>query len=158
MLKVGVRIRPQLDQRWRQFHAAGTDGHIGTISAIVTDELLAAENVTAVDPRDIMTLRSFDAHVYSIELDHPASPELCAAHESDVRHTSTGPSLTREERVVLTISATGRTSDEVAEQLGPSSASIGQALASAIEKLGARSKLEAVVIALRAGLLDPARP
>ena len=69
----------------------------------------------------------------------------------DGRH----PRLTPQERAVLSASATGLVVDEVAELLGYSSEETRQLIRSAISKLGARSKLEAVVIALREGLIDP---
>ena len=157
--------------------------------SIVTHESLAADNATAVDPRDIMTLESFEGHIYSVELDHPESPELCTAQELlllsrsglanaadlstvaragrspswadvgsdsgvDAGHALTRSWMTGQEWDVIIASATGRTSDEVAERLGQTTETIRCALAPTIKKLGAHSKLEAVVIALRLGLID----
>jgi DNA-binding CsgD family transcriptional regulator len=62
--------------------------------------------------------------------------------------------LTVQESAVLAASATGRGVAEIAECLGVSPDVVRQSLASAIAKLGARSKLEAVVIALRCGLIS----
>ena len=62
--------------------------------------------------------------------------------------------LTVEERRALGLSATGLTVTEVAEAMGTSPEVVRLWLASAIEKLGARSKLEAVLIAARRGELD----
>jgi DNA-binding CsgD family transcriptional regulator len=56
---------------------------------------------------------------------------------------------------VLTISARGRSADEVARELGMTTADVRVALASACDKLRARSKLEAVVIALRQRDIQP---
>jgi DNA-binding NarL/FixJ family response regulator len=64
------------------------------------------------------------------------------------------PELTPLERAVLAASATGLGVREVAEHLGESAETVRHALASVITRLGARSKLEAVVIALRHGLID----
>ena len=63
--------------------------------------------------------------------------------------------LTPEEQDVLAISATGLTSADVAEHLGHSPETVRRALVSAINKLGARSKLEAPIIAFRRGLIEP---
>ena len=63
--------------------------------------------------------------------------------------------LTFQERDVLAISATGRAVQEVAEVLGLSPEIVRQHIVSAISKLGTRSKLEAVVLALRHGLIEP---
>jgi DNA-binding CsgD family transcriptional regulator len=64
------------------------------------------------------------------------------------------PSLTADERRALGLSATGLTSAEVAVamDIGPDEAR--GLLASAVRKLGARSKLEAVLIALRLALIE----
>jgi len=58
------------------------------------------------------------------------------------------------QRRVLTLAATGLITDEVATQLGMSVDDVRRHTAGAIAALGARSKLEAVVIALRRGLID----
>jgi two-component system nitrate/nitrite response regulator NarL len=63
------------------------------------------------------------------------------------------PWITEEERAVLTASATGLSVTEVAERLDRPPEHVRRAIASAITKLGARSKLEAIVIALRRGLI-----
>jgi len=60
-------------------------------------------------------------------------------------------SLTTDERTALSLSATGLAVAEVADVLGVSSDVVRERLGSAIRHLGARSKLEAVVIAARRG-------
>jgi two-component system response regulator DesR len=59
--------------------------------------------------------------------------------------------LTRRELDVLSASARGAGVVQVAGELGLSEGEVRAYLASAIGKLGARSKLEALVIALRQG-------
>lgn len=66
-----------------------------------------------------------------------------------------GPGLTAEERAVLSIAATGRTDAEVARILRVAPDRVRHWLASAVRKLGARSRLEAVLLADRMGQLDP---
>ena len=66
--------------------------------------------------------------------------------------------LTRLEREVLAISATGRCVAEVAASLSRPTGEVRAALGTAIVKLGARSKLEAVLIAMRAGFVEPPEP
>ena len=56
--------------------------------------------------------------------------------------------------LVLRLSATGLTTDEVAEHLDLDPAEVGRHLREVVFALGARSKLEAVVLALRAGLIE----
>jgi DNA-binding CsgD family transcriptional regulator len=62
--------------------------------------------------------------------------------------------LTARERDMLAVSATGRTSVEVAETQELAPEAVRGLIASAITMLGARSKLEAVVIAVRDGLIN----
>jgi DNA-binding NarL/FixJ family response regulator len=64
------------------------------------------------------------------------------------------PELTPLERAVLAASATGLCVPEVAELLGESPETVRRAVASVVMKLGAGSKLEALVIALRHRLID----
>jgi DNA-binding CsgD family transcriptional regulator len=63
------------------------------------------------------------------------------------------PLLTARERAVLAASATGLVVADVAELLALSPADVRRVLVTAMTKLRARSKLEAVVIALRTGLI-----
>ena len=62
--------------------------------------------------------------------------------------------LTCLEREVLAISAIGQSVAEVAAFLSQPTGEVRAALGTAIVKLGARSKLEAVLIAIRAGLIE----
>src|SRR6185295_10714550 len=63
--------------------------------------------------------------------------------------------LTADERTDLALSATGLVVSEVAEAMDQSPGVVRGWLASSIKKLGARSKLEAVLIAARTGPLTP---
>jgi DNA-binding NarL/FixJ family response regulator len=58
-------------------------------------------------------------------------------------------------RWTLELLATGLYTDDVADRLCTDPDTIRQYIAEARAMLGARSKLEAVVIALRLGLIDP---
>ena len=58
-------------------------------------------------------------------------------------------------RQVIELSATGLTTPEVAERLGVPREEVRERIREAIVTLGARSKLEAVVIALRLALARP---
>ena len=62
--------------------------------------------------------------------------------------------LTTMECLVLRLSATGMTTAEVAEQLGLAPAEVHRYLSAAIVALRATSKLEAVVLAVRQGLIE----
>ena len=75
-------------------------------------------------------------------------PRLLLSHDSHCGE------LTKDECAVLATSARGLISHEVAEVLGLPPETTRRLIASAVKKLGARSKLEAVILALRAGLID----
>jgi DNA-binding NarL/FixJ family response regulator len=60
-----------------------------------------------------------------------------------------------EERAALSMSATGLSVTDVAGALAVPPDLVREWLASAVEKLRARSKLEAVLIASRRGEIDP---
>ncbi len=62
--------------------------------------------------------------------------------------------LTVMEHLVLRLSATGLTTAEAADHLDISPDEVRRHVAGAMAALGARSKLEAVVLALRLGLVD----
>ena len=62
--------------------------------------------------------------------------------------------LTDLEHGVLQVSATGLLTDEVAIQLGMDPDEVRRHLVGAMAALGASSKLEAVVLALRLGLIE----
>lgn len=66
------------------------------------------------------------------------------------------PGLSSRQRVLLALLATGLTSGEVADVLRVSVDEVRTEISGAIGIVGARSKLEAVVIALRDGLIAPA--
>jgi DNA-binding CsgD family transcriptional regulator len=62
--------------------------------------------------------------------------------------------LSRQQRAVLGLSATGMVTADVAAVLGAPIEEVRAFLKSAMVVLGARSKLEAVIIALRHGLIQ----
>jgi DNA-binding NarL/FixJ family response regulator len=78
---------------------------------------------------------------------------MCSEGEQMLSSVSEDSWITDEERAVLTASARGLNVREVADQLGAEPDAVRQSIASASAKLGARSKLEAVIIALRRGLI-----
>jgi len=66
-----------------------------------------------------------------------------------------GPQLKPLERHVLELAAYGLSTADVSERLGVPEDSARAHTRTAIAKLGARSKLEAVIIAIRLGLISP---
>ncbi len=73
--------------------------------------------------------------------------------ESSPKYVDCRP-LDARARTVLRLSATGMNSYEVAEHLGATPDQVRRDISRAIAALGAGSKLEAVVIALRLGLVE----
>ncbi|MGV3551551.1 LuxR C-terminal-related transcriptional regulator [Rhizobium sp.] len=61
--------------------------------------------------------------------------------------------LNRLEMIGLTLAANGLADAEIASRLSVSEADVDAALAGAVQKLGARNRLQAVAIAIRKGLI-----
>lgn len=70
------------------------------------------------------------------------------------RPVDTGARLTAREREVLVLVAEGLRNRDVAERLGISVNTVHRHVQSVLVKLHAHSKLQAVIVAARAGLLD----
>src|SRR5687768_16407024 len=86
--------------------------------------------------------------VIAVELSDPLAPP----YRTDSR-------LTAHEQDILALSATGWSTSAVAEALGVAPEAVRESLASIITRVGARSKIEAVMIAVRNGLIDlPTEP
>lgn len=83
MLGVGTRVRVRADQGCHYQHGRDVNGQIGTIVAVVTDEMLASARAPLSETRNRLTIESFAGHVYSVELNEPGGLdiELCAASE-----------------------------------------------------------------------------
>jgi DNA-binding NarL/FixJ family response regulator len=64
------------------------------------------------------------------------------------------PLLTTQEAMVLAAASTGRNVSEVSELLGHHHRTVHQLLTSAMRKLGARSKLESIIVARQRGLIE----
>jgi hypothetical protein len=80
---IGDRIRVRLAHLCRHIHGDDTDGRIGTIRGVVTAEVLARDNATVTDRRDILTFEDFGDHVYSVDFTNPDAfdGEFCSASE-----------------------------------------------------------------------------
>ncbi len=70
------------------------------------------------------------------------------------RSTPPGVALTAREREALLLLAEGASTEEMGERMGVARNTVRNHVQRILEKLGARSKLEAVVIARRDGLID----
>ena len=70
------------------------------------------------------------------------------------RRTAATDQLTKREHEVLKVMASGAANQSIAEQLFISRDTVRNHVASILQKLGAHSKLEAVAIALKRGIID----
>lgn len=95
------------------------------------------------------------AHLGDVLLDPELLREMAFRSPSTSPPTPRAESLTRRERAVLeALLASGRTT-VAAEQLGIATATVRVHVHRACAKLGARTRLESVSRALRAGVIDP---
>ena len=72
-----------------------------------------------------------------------------------LRENTTPPSLPKRQREVLIGVTNGKTSEQIADDLGISVSAVKQHIAAACEKLGAASRAEAATLALSRNLLEP---
>jgi DNA-binding NarL/FixJ family response regulator len=63
--------------------------------------------------------------------------------------------LTKRQLEVLRLLAEGRSTDEIATKLGLSTTTVRNYVANLLLRLGVHSRLQAVVVARKAGLIEP---
>jgi DNA-binding NarL/FixJ family response regulator len=83
---------------------------------------------------------------------------LFAHHVAPTTRPAAVASLTDREREIVAWVATGRSNDEIADELHLSPATVRTHVGRAITKLGARDRAQLVVLAVRAGLTLPPAP
>ena len=88
------------------------------------------------------------------EPDQQAAEREAASRPVDDPERAGAQRLTAREREVLQLIASGRTTDEIANDLGISAHTVRNHVRNVRRSLRARTKLEAVLIAMRSGLLD----
>jgi DNA-binding NarL/FixJ family response regulator len=86
-----------------------------------------------------------------------SAAELRRAIRDDDEPSDDRPALSARELEVLALIATGREVDEVADQLCISPLTLRTHVQRILHKLGVHSRLEAVALALREGLIEPPR-
>ena len=86
-----------------------------------------------------------------------SAAELRRAIREDEEPADERPALSARELEVLALIATGREVDEVADQLCISPLTLRTHVQRILHKLGVHSRLEAVAVALRDGLIEPPR-
>lgn len=86
------------------------------------------------------------------------SPYLCAAAASLVAKSLTRTPLTLRESEILRLIASGMSNKSIASQLGIALGTVKAHARAILDKLGSRSRTQAIVIAAQRGLLGPHSP
>jgi DNA-binding CsgD family transcriptional regulator len=132
--------RERFDQVWQAFRPSG--GHA---------EPFALDLPTSTVETAITVITDVLPGRHLISLD-PLLGQLAAPTEGRWRNSSRGPSA--REREVLGLLARGSTDAEIATMLGLSSATVQTHVRNAKAKLGAKTRAQAVALALGQGLID----
>jgi DNA-binding CsgD family transcriptional regulator len=132
--------RERFDQVWQAFRPSG--GHA---------EPFALDLPTSTVETAITVITDVLPGRHLISLD-PLLGQLAAGAQSRWRNSSRGPSA--REREVLGLLARGSTDAEIATMLGLSSATVQTHVRNAKAKLGAKTRAQAVALALGQGLID----
>ena len=94
-----------------------------------------------------------EAIIKAIRTVHSGGKAIAAEIQRFLKEDTTPTDLSKRQREVLLGVAEGKTSDQIADDLGISVSAVKQHITAACEKLGASSRAEAVTIALRRNLL-----
>ena len=94
-----------------------------------------------------------DAIIKAIRTVHSGGKAIAAEIKRFLNEDSTPTDLSKRQREVLLGVAGGKTSDQIADDLGISVSAVKQHITAACEKLGASSRAEAAAIALKKHLL-----
>ena len=94
-----------------------------------------------------------DAIIKAIRTIHSGGKAIAAEIQRFLKEDPTPTDLSKRQREVLLGVAGGKTSDQIADELGISVSAVKQHITAACEKLGAASRAEAVTIAMRRNLL-----
>ena len=93
---------------------------------------------------------SSSADVVLVAREAEESPDSSDGDASDIEHT---PSLTNREREILALLADGLGNKQIAARLGVSPNTVKTHLELLFEKIGVRSRAEAVAVGVRRGML-----
>ncbi len=150
-LATGMRSR--VDHVWRAFREGG--GHAGPFElssqAAATDEVHITVTANVLPGRHLLILSPGGARISEPEAQpEPNRKSQPANHVS--RFTRGGP--TSREREVLALLAAGATDEQIAGMLELSPATVQTHVRNAKAKLGARTRAQAVALALQGGMID----
>jgi DNA-binding CsgD family transcriptional regulator len=151
-------MRGRLDHVWRAFREGG--GHAGPFElssqAAEVHEVNLSVVANVLPGRHLLILSATESH--------PGEVEAAQMVQSDVQAQSPGVnSATRfgrggptpREREVLGLLAAGATDEQIAEMLELSPATVQTHVRNAKAKLGARTRAQAVAMALQHGMISP---
>ncbi|HEY7151689.1 MAG TPA: LuxR C-terminal-related transcriptional regulator [Solirubrobacterales bacterium] len=150
-LATGMRSR--VDHVWRAFREGG--GHAGPFElssqAAATEEVHITVTANVLPGRHLLILSGGGARVGEPEAQPEANRKAQPANHVS-RFTRGGP--TSREREVLALLAAGATDEQIAGLLELSPATVQTHVRNAKAKLGARTRAQAVALALQGGMID----
>jgi PAS domain S-box-containing protein len=150
-LAAGMRSR--VDHVWRAFREGG--GHAGPFElsshAAATEEVHITVTANVLPGRHLLILSGGGARVGEPEAQPEANRKAQPANHVS-RFTRGGP--TSREREVLALLAAGATDEQIAGLLELSPATVQTHVRNAKAKLGARTRAQAVALALQGGMID----
>ncbi len=152
-------MRGRLDHVWRAFREGG--GHAGPFElssqAAEVHEVNLSVVANVLPGRHLLILSGTGSHHGEVETPQAAQPDAQARFpraNSGVRFGRGGP--TPREREVLGLLAAGATDEQIAQMLELSPATVQTHVRNAKAKLGARTRAQAVAMALQHGMINPA--
>jgi PAS domain S-box-containing protein len=127
------------------------------IAAEELEECWAAFRKDGYQERSVV-VRARDGSEHEVELraraDYEPGRHLATLRPVGVSRAAAGGKLSAREREVLRMLAQGATASEIARRLFLSRATVATHVRNAMVKLGAHTRIEAVVLALRGGEID----
>jgi PAS domain S-box-containing protein len=146
-------MRSRVDHVWRAFREGG--GHAGPFElnsqAAATEEVHITVTANVLPGRHLLILSGGGARMGEPEASSEANRKVQAANHVS-RFTRGGP--TSREREVLALLAAGATDEQIAGLLELSPATVQTHVRNAKAKLGARTRAQAVALALQGGMID----
>jgi PAS domain S-box-containing protein len=148
-------MRKRLDHVWRAFRDGG--GHAGPFElnsqAAEVHEVNLSVVANVLPGRHLLILTATDARADEVGTTRQALPEMQSRSSgvNSSRFGRGGP--TPREREVLGLLAAGATDDQIAEMLELSPATVQTHVRNAKAKLGARTRAQAVAMALQHGMI-----
>jgi PAS domain S-box-containing protein len=146
-------MRSRVDHVWRAFREGG--GHAGPFElssqAAATEEVHITVTANVLPGRHLLILSGGGARIGEPEAQPEPNRKVQAANHVS-RFTRGGP--TSREREVLALLAAGATDEQIAGLLELSPATVQTHVRNAKAKLGARTRAQAVALALQGGMID----